>query len=290
VALISADIERAARARDCDLATSDDVIAGFALARPERHGPLSLARARGKLSRLLARRVVSKALTMRNAKPVITFTFDDAPASACETGAPLLERYEARGTYYISGGGCGVASPGGQLATAAQLKTLCAAGHEIGCHTFSHAAVDGIGHDALFAELDRNRAFLQSLDPRIVVRNFAYPYGDLSFRAKHDLEGRFHSCRSLIPGVNFGIADLGALKSCELQDASIGRRGVGEIIGETVRRNGWLVFTCHDVQEKPSRFGVSPELLEFAVQAARVRGCDILTVADALRRLGDVDA
>jgi peptidoglycan/xylan/chitin deacetylase (PgdA/CDA1 family) len=272
------------------LATSDDVTAGFALARPERHGPLGLARASGKLSRLLARRIVSKTLTMRNTKPVVTFTFDDAPASACETGAPLLERYEARGTYYISGGGCGLASPGGPLATAAQLKTLCAAGHEIGCHTFSHAAVDGIGHDELLAELDRNRTFLQGLDPRIAVRNFAYPYGDLSFRAKHDLETRFDSCRSLIPGVNFGTADLGALKSCELQDASIDRHGVGEIVGETVRRNGWLIFTCHDVQEKPSRFGVSPELLEFAVQAARVRGCDILTAADALQSIGGVEA
>lgn len=272
------------------MATSDDVIAGFALARPERHGPLGLARASGKLSRLLARHVVSKALTMRNTKPVITFTFDDAPASACETGARLLERYQARGTYYISGGGCGLTSPGGRLATAAQLKTLCAAGHEIGCHTFSHAAIADIGHDALVAELERNRAFLQSLDRGIVVRNFAYPYGDLSFRAKHYLEARFDSCRSLIPGVNFGTADLGALKSCELQDASIDRRGIAEVIGEMVRRTGWLVFTCHDVREKPSWLGVSPELLEFAVQAARVRGCDILTAADALRSVGVAEA
>jgi peptidoglycan/xylan/chitin deacetylase (PgdA/CDA1 family) len=268
------------------LATSDDVIAGFALARPERRGALGLSHASGKLSRLLARRVVNKALAMRNAKPVITFTFDDAPASACETGAALLERYEARGTYYISGGGCGLASPGGRLATAVQLKTLCAAGHEIGCHTFSHAAVADIGHEALVAELERNRVFLQSLDGAVAVRNFAYPYGDLCFREKRYLERRFDSCRSLIPGVNVGTVDLGALKSCELQDASIDRHGIGEIIGEAVRRNGWLIFTCHDVEEKPSGLGVSPDLLEFAVQAARVRGCDILTAADALRSVG----
>jgi len=48
---------------------------------------------------------------------------------------------------------------------------------------------------------------------------FRYPYGDLSFRTKRYLEGRFDSCRSLLPGVHTGVIDLGALKTWALENA-----------------------------------------------------------------------
>lgn len=268
------------------MAASSEPSATFALARCESGRQSVGAKLGGKLSRLLARSVVTKRLAMRNAKPVVSFTFDDAPASACDAGARLLEQYQARGTYYISGGGCGALSPGGKLASAAQVHALHAKGHEIGCHTYGHVAVSEVGDDSLTAELERNRCFLQSVDRGIVVRNFAYPFGDLSFRAKRRLEASFDSCRSLRPGVNVAAADLGALRSCQLQNSSIDRQGVLDIVAETVRRNGWLVFTSHDVASRPSRFGASPDLLAFALQAARAGGCHIVPVRQALRIVG----
>jgi peptidoglycan/xylan/chitin deacetylase (PgdA/CDA1 family) len=116
---------------------------------------------------------------MRNTKPLVSFTFDDAPASACVTGALLLERYQARGTYYIGGGGCGAVGPSGRPATTEQVKALYSKGHEIGCHTYSHSAVANIGRGALVAELERNRSSLQSINRGMIIRNFAYPYGEL---------------------------------------------------------------------------------------------------------------
>jgi peptidoglycan/xylan/chitin deacetylase (PgdA/CDA1 family) len=35
---------------------------------------------------------------------MVSFTFDDAPVSAATRGAGMLEEYDARGTFYISGG------------------------------------------------------------------------------------------------------------------------------------------------------------------------------------------
>ena len=250
----------------------------------DRKSPL--ARIGGKVSRFMARNIATKTLVMRNDRPLVTFTFDDAPVSACTTGAALLGHYRARGTFYISGGGCGLMSPGGLLATADQLKELYTAGHEIGCHTFSHAAVAAFRRNTLVAELERNRTFLQEIHHDLVVRNFAYPYGDLSFRAKQCLEVHFNSCRSLRPGVNVGAIDLGALKSCELQNSSIGRQGVLDIIAAAVRQKGWLIFVSHDVDNQPSQFGVSPDLLEFALNAARTAGCQLVSVRDALTILG----
>lgn len=260
---------------------SHETATGFALPRPETGLPLS-ARIVAKASRFLARHTRSKILTLGNAVPIVTFTFDDVPASASSTGAAILEQYDARGTFYVAGAGCGTESPGGRLATPAQLRALHADGHEIGCHTYSHPAVSDIAHDELAADLERNQRFLRGVDHGIAARNFAYPYGDLSLRAKHLLETRFDSCRSLLRGVNEETADLGALKTCPLEDATIDRAEILAFIARTVRSNGWLIFSSHDVEERPSKFGVTPGLLDFAVRASRDAGCRLATVADAI--------
>jgi len=125
----------------------------------------------------------------------------------------------------------------------------------------------------------------------MIIRNFAYPYGELSFSTKRYLEAHFDTCRSIMPGVNVGIADLGALRTCLLEGNAIDFQGIVEIVAETVRRNGWLIFTSHDVADDPSRFGVTPNLLGFALKPARDAGCDVVTVRDALRAVnGAVDA
>jgi peptidoglycan/xylan/chitin deacetylase (PgdA/CDA1 family) len=237
----------------------------------------------GKLTRLLARNVPTKKLTMRNARPLVSF--DDAAATACTAGAALLEQFHARGTFYISGEKCGKPSPTGRLGTAEQLQALHGNGHEIACHTFSHTPVAGISRQVLESDLDRNRFFLQGILGNIPIDNFAYPYGDISFAAKRYLGGRYDSCRATTPGVNADVADLSVLKSNALEQSSIGRQGVTHLITETVRRNGWLLFASHDVSDAPSQYGVRPELLTFALRAALAAGCRLVTAAQALRIL-----
>jgi peptidoglycan/xylan/chitin deacetylase (PgdA/CDA1 family) len=239
----------------------------------------------GKLTRLLARNVATKKLTMRNPRPLVSFTFDDAAATACTTGAALLEQLHARSTFYISGENCGKPSPTGRLATAEQLKVLHANGHEIACHTYSHMPVVGISRQALAGDLDRNQCFLQDIIGNVPVRNFAYPYGDISFTAKRYLGERYDSCRATTPGVNADVADLGVLKCNALEQTSIGRQGILHLITEAVRRNGWLLFASHDVNDAPSQYGVRPELLTFALRSALAAGCRLVTVAQALRIL-----
>jgi peptidoglycan/xylan/chitin deacetylase (PgdA/CDA1 family) len=241
-------------------------------------------RVTGMASRFLARQIRSKPLTLRNVPPMVSFTFDDVPTSACELGGRILERHGVRGTFYVAGRGCGTASPGGPpRASIDQLSKVWANGHEIGCHTFSHLAVRSISLDELGLELDRNRSFLGKINSNIVVRNFAYPYGDMSVRTKRYLEGRFDSCRSGHAGINAVVADLGALNAWPLENESLDRAKIAELIAETVQTRGWLIFYSHDVAEQPSRFGVSPDLLEWAVSAAKRAGCALTTIADGLK-------
>ena len=241
------------------------------------------ARIAGKASRFLARNIRSKVLVLRDTPPIVTFTFDDVPASACDIGASILEEYDARGTFYIAGCGCGEAASGGpRMASVDELRTIWGNGHEIGCHTYSHPAVSRIGFSELGLEIDRNVSVLKEINADIVVRNFAYPYGDLSFRTKRYLEARFDSCRSVYPGINRGAADLGSLRAWPLENASLDQTKIAEIIAETLQTCGWLIFYSHDVAEQPSRYGVSPDLLEWAVRTAKTNGCVLATVAGAL--------
>ena len=79
-----------------------------------------------------------------------------------------------------------------------------------------------------------------------------------------------------------GIADLGALDAWPLQNASIDQRKVVELIDATVQTCGWLIFYTHDVADEPSQYGVSPDLLEWAVGTATRAGCVLTTVAESL--------
>jgi peptidoglycan/xylan/chitin deacetylase (PgdA/CDA1 family) len=232
-------------------------------------------------SRFLARQSRSKILALRNEQPMVTFTFDDVPASACELGTRILEQHGACGTFYVAGSGCGTTSADGlPRATIDQLRKVWANGHEIGCHTYSHAAVRFMSLDELGLELDRNQTVLKKINSNIVLRNFAYPYGDMSVRTKHYLEARFDTCRSGHAGINTGVADLGALDAWPLDNANLDRAKIAELIAATVQTRGWLIFYSHDVAEQPSRFGVSPLLLEFAASTAKRAGCVLTSIAD----------
>ena len=60
--------------------------------------------ARVKVSHWLAMHLHVDLFRLRNATPMVSFTFDDLPKSAVTTGAGLLEARGARGTFYVSGG------------------------------------------------------------------------------------------------------------------------------------------------------------------------------------------
>jgi peptidoglycan/xylan/chitin deacetylase (PgdA/CDA1 family) len=243
----------------------------------------SYAKIRGKISRYLARNLATKKLAMRNTKPIISFTFDDVPASACDTGVRILEQYGVRGTFYIAGAGFGRNSPVGVLATPDQLRAIWLRGHELGCQTHFHSAVSRLNRDELQLEFDCNQETLKKIDADISVRNFAYPYGDLSFGARRQLEALFDCCRSVDNGINCGTANLGALKSYPLENASLDRSKIAALIAETVRINGWLIFFSHDVSDEPSRYGIDPGLLEWAVKAAKQSGAAVVPIADGLK-------
>jgi peptidoglycan/xylan/chitin deacetylase (PgdA/CDA1 family) len=239
-------------------------------------------RSKGWLRRLLSKALATKLIAMRNERAIVSFTFDDVPRSAITKGAQILEKHGVCGTFYIAGSLCGQEFNGASYFRAEDLAVLAEAGHEIGCLTFNHTPVTALNRAVLERENDWNEAFITNNLANILPRNFAYPFGAVGPRQKVLLQRRFASCRSTEPGINERIVDLGLLRAFQLSDQLTDQGVVTELIKQTVRRNGWLIFYMHDIDENPTRRGCRPEMLENAIRIAMNNRADVLTVRNAI--------
>lgn len=235
-----------------------------------------------------ARHHRSKPFAMRNAAPLVSFTFDDVPASAYVNGAAILERYGVRGTFYIATGICGTLDENEQwrVIDRSQVRALHDRGHEIGCHTFSHVKVDTIDARQLDEECERNGALLRELCPGIEVTNFCYPFGRVSWPRKLQLHGRFDTCRGIYEGINAGTIDLALLRVIELYDRTLTPAKLERALREVRERNGWLIFYTHDVAEPPSWIGASPRLLGEVIETVQAENIGCVTIRDGLEAIG----
>ncbi|MBB3211095.1 peptidoglycan/xylan/chitin deacetylase (PgdA/CDA1 family) [Herbaspirillum sp. Sphag1AN] len=242
----------------------------------------SVSRLSLRISRRLSQHAFKQNLRLQGSNGVVCFTFDDAPASACQTGARILEQAGARGTFYIAGGLTGHSEQGKPCHTEADLRRLLTAGHELGCHSFSHVRCDTLTAKALQDELDKNAAFLAQLGVDTRRLNFAYPFGAYAYQAKRIGRARFRSSRVTGGGLESGQVDLNALKTHRLYNVPVDTDSVETLISRAAQEQGWLIINTHDVEDTPSRYGISPARLEQVVAAALAAGCKLMTMNAAI--------
>jgi peptidoglycan/xylan/chitin deacetylase (PgdA/CDA1 family) len=239
-----------------------------------------------RIRRRIARHLPSKPFRMANSAPLVSFTFDDIPDSAYLNGASVLNDYGIQGTFYVASGTCGATDIYWRVVNRNQVRDLYARGHEIGCHTFSHVAVDDLDIGAVEEECRRNLDTMREFCPDIKMTNFCYPLGCVSLRSKLWLQKRFDTCRGIFEGVNAGIIDLGLLKVIELYNRTLTRDKLGHVLRRARKRNGWVIFYVHDVADQPSHMGCSPALLRATIEAVRAQNIPCLSIRQALPVIG----
>jgi peptidoglycan/xylan/chitin deacetylase (PgdA/CDA1 family) len=239
-----------------------------------------------RVSNRLSRNFCTTPFKLRNARAMVSFTFDDFPDSAADVGVPILDRYDAKATFYVAGSQVDKWSDHWQGVAADKIVELHRHGHEIACHTFSHARATDLDAARLATEIDDNRRYLLGLDRSIRIDNFAYPYGLGSVWRKTQLAKAFRSSRGIIPGINNGVVDLQYLRSIPLINRHIDEERINRTFDALVDSNGWLIFYGHDVASEPSPYGCTPSLLRYALDAAINRDVAIMTVAGALDAAG----
>lgn len=236
----------------------------------------------GRVTNRLLERLPGPMIDIPATTPLVSFTFDDVPYSALTEGAAILERYDARGTFYIAGGLLGQHTDERRLIDAAGCAELVRRGHELGCHTFSHSDLRHLGGTALARDIAANRDLLGAFLPDGAPTNFAYPYNSGSFRARSLLAGRFRTARGGLHGVNRGPTDRTFLRALPIEQPEASVLALHGQVDALVAHPGWLIFFTHDLSETPTPYGCTPKSFEALVRHTRDAGCTILTVDAAL--------
>jgi len=237
------------------------------------------------LNRTLATAARTKAVRLALKRPIVSFTFDDAPLSAATIGADILEAAGAHGTYYVAGQLCGELEEGRPILGVEDLVKLCGSGHELACHTYSHTPISTLTRQQMAEEARRNQAFIKEVCGDVHLTSFSYPFGDVSLARKLQAQSLFASARGIQPGVNSGLIDLGLLKAVAIYSASMPEERASAFLDLAERTTGWLIFYTHDVEKTPSPWGATPDHLRTIVQAAVGRGFEVLPVRNALGRI-----
>jgi O-antigen biosynthesis protein len=116
-------------------------------------------------------------------------SFDDGMEDNHAVVLPLLERYSIPATVYVATGLIGAQNPWmssrSRMMTTDELRSLAAAGIELGAHTVSHPDLSLLGREDCLREMLESRQALERLTGT-PVKTFAYPfcrYGDAAVAA-----------------------------------------------------------------------------------------------------------
>ena len=216
--------------------------------------------------------------------PMISFTFDDVPASAAATGAAILERRGLKGVFFVAAALAGTDAVTGPMATADDVQRLAGAGHEIGCHTYTHLDCGQASACDAVEDVARNA---ETLEHWGVARptTFAYPFGDVAPATKRALASRFGLMRALHHGVVTTGSDLNQAPAVGVEGPD-GEALAMDWLHRAARRQAWLILCTHDVAEAPSPYGCTPAALARLADAALANGFETVTVAEGAARLG----
>ncbi len=245
-----------------------------------RADPSLEGKLRRRLTQLYRRRAATGALT----RPMVSFTFDDTPASAVRVGAPILESRGVKGTYFFCAGLAGTSAHMGEYATQEDMVAVARFGHEAACHTYSHLDCGNASDSDVAADLDRNAKTLADWGVEKNLKTFAYPFGDVGFPAKKLMGSRFSLSRALHHGLIEPGVDLNQAPAIGIE-GSEGEALARSWLERAETKTAWVILFTHGVTDAPSPFGASKSALGRLVDQAIARGFDVVTVAEGAHRM-----
>ncbi len=230
----------------------------------------------------LAARKTSRSMLPPLDESIISFGFDDCPASAIETALPMLEAEGWRATIYVSCGLCETENHLGRHMSLSDIVDVHEKDHEIADHTFSHVSSKDVSLSKYLADIEKNQKTLKKLGLPD-SRHFAFPYGHMTPALKNALRSRFKTLRGVVCS-NRTSQDANLLEAVRVYSGESIEKALEQV--EFAKTNPqWLNLFTHDVRDNPSDFGCTPEEFLKVVKAVRESGLRVMTVDDAYRTI-----
>lgn len=240
-----------------------------------------------KMRRRAGRYLDVRPVDVRPTRGVLSLSFDDIPVSAWTEAGPVLAQHDVLATYYVCGGLSGGTNLDLPQFETEHLQALFAAGHEVGCHTYEHVSTLTLDAGGLDASLARNAAWVSERLDGHVMTTFAYPFGDCALGAKAVIDRRFLCGRGVRDGVNAGRADRANLQAIGLESRRLPGYDLEALVQKTSDSRGWLIAYGHDVSDRPTPYGCTPDDIDRLIRLARAADLDIVPVGAAWERLAD---
>jgi len=234
-----------------------------------------------KMRRRAGRYLDVRPTPIRSERGVFSLSFDDIPATAWTEAGPILAEHGITATYYVCGGlesGTNLDLP---QFTTAHLQALFEAGHEVGCHTFSHANALRLSPATYAADIDRNAAWVAERLAGHRMTTFAWPFGDVARATKAVIADRFDLGRGIRDGVNAGPSDRTNLQAIGLESRRLPGYDLEALMAKTAEQKGWLIAYGHDVMDRPTPYGCTPDDLDRIIRLAQAAGLEIMPVGQA---------
>lgn len=238
-----------------------------------------------KMRRRAGRYLDVRPMPVETERGVFSLSFDDIPVSAWTEAGPILAEHGIKATYYVCGGLAGGENQGLPQFETEHLQALYAAGHEVGCHTYEHVSTLRLSAEALEASCARNAAWVAERLDGHRMTTFAYPFGDVALKAKPAIDARFACGRGVRDGVNAGRADRANLQAIGLESRRLPGYDLDALMAETAARRGWLIAYGHDVMDRPTPYGCTPDDLDRVIRLAKAAGLDIRPTGQAFAAL-----
>jgi len=219
------------------------------------------------------------------ARGVFSLSFDDFPVTAWTEAGPILAEHGVKATYYVCGGLCGGVNMDRDQYRVEHLQALHAAGHEVGCHTFGHTSALRMDREALRLSLDANAAWVAERLGGHRMTTFAWPFGDATVGAKAMVRARFDLARGVRDGVNAGREDRALIRSIGLESRRLPGYDIEGLMAEAAERLGWLTAYGHDVSERPTDYGCTPDDLDRVLRLAKAAGLEVLPIGQAWEQI-----
>jgi peptidoglycan/xylan/chitin deacetylase (PgdA/CDA1 family) len=220
---------------------------------------------------------------------LVSVTFDDGDGAVYTNALPTLKSYGWHGTFYLNAET--INSPG--FLTTPQVRSLAAAGNEIGSHLYHHSDLAQLDDATLRSELSGNVAALQRiLGTAAPINAFASPYGSYTSGAL-DTVMQYASSHRTSDGAMNTKADLDPRTiHAKLVTSTMTAADITALVRQALTTHSWLVLVYHNVAAATATqpageagYTVTPAAFKNQMAAIRKTGVGVQPVSSALATL-----